>query len=462
MPIAYCVRSDPVNARAVSECIAPLTKLIGTTFGADHNVAGQNTDKTPVFEFWNIQYDISAIPFGVANVTRAKIVLTADATDSTVFGSSISRFKDGTAPNVNSVTESIHRQFKWLARARDTVSAELALTSSTEVFQLSLSESARGATAPGQVLILGSAGNGFLGSVSMWLAKVVGGSYPGTCVAKVYEVSGSSGFYTKGSLLATSDSRNTVDIKDISGSGFEFVFTFPSPEIAVTSGQIMLAEVSFDPEPTGLNGVLVIGDSDFNLQPDNALVFGPSMQAFDEAVYMNGTEQFTANGDRYATGESFIFPSFTSGVQYELGDADYSPDVELTNFTQWVQDGLDGRGASNHLSFSIIPDTFVGDPPASGEERRWRSADHATPQTVDGESFFGTVLVVEYTIRGPVRSFPPRARPAVAHGEVVARPAVSSPAVPRARAAVRTPEEARARPAINRGEARARPTVRRP
>ncbi len=58
-----------------------------------------------------------------------------------------------------------------------------------------------------------------------------------------------------------------------------------------------------------------------------------------------------------------------------------------------------------------------------------------------------------------VRAFESRARPAVAHGEIGARPVVSNPAEPRARPTVRSGEPG-ARPAVQRGKVRARPTVR--
>ena len=402
MPIAYCVRSAPVNSDQVSESTFTVIKPGNVDFNEAFGLVGANTDKVPQGLGWNIQYDISQVPLG-ATVIRSKIVLTADSSESSVFDSRIWRFKDRSSANRDSVTETIHREFKWLARARDTTSAELALTSSSGTFDFALSESKQGTTAPGQVLILSTAGNGFLGSVSMWLAKGFGGSFPGTCVAKVYSASGAAGFYQKGSLLATSSTRLADDLPSVF-SPAEFVFTLPTP-LAVTNGQVMIVEVSFDPVPTGADRITVVGDTGFSNDADNALLFGPSMQAFDPAVYMNGTEQLIANGDHdvpAVASELFTFPTFASGTQYEIGDASYSPDVVLSEFTGWVQEGLNGRGSSNRLSFSMQPGfSFGPDPPASGEERRWRSGDHATPQTVDGQSFFGTVLVVEYA-REPI------------------------------------------------------------
>jgi hypothetical protein len=396
MPIAYCVRSAPVNDDQVSESTFTVAKPANVSFNEVFGRVGKDTDKTPRDRGWNIQYDTAPVPLD-AQVIRSKIVLTADSNESSVFDSLIWRYKDGSSPNLDSVTETIHQQFKWLARVRDTASTELARSSITGTFDFGLDASMRGATAAGQVLILSTAGNGFLGSVSMWLGRVFGSSFTGTCVAKVYATSGASGLFTRGSLLATSSTRPTTDIPLIFPG--EFTFTLPSP-LPVTSGQVMIVEVSFDPEPTGLNEIIVVGDTGFSADPDNALLFGPSMQAFDPAVYMNGTEQSVGNQDRdipSVASERFTFPTFVAGDQYEIGDALYSPDVVLPNFTRWVQEGLDGRGSSNRLSFSILPDFgFSPNPPTSGEERRWRSGDHATPQIVDGNSLFGTVLVVEY------------------------------------------------------------------
>ncbi len=392
MPIAYCVRSAPVNSVSVSEVQYTIIQPGGVLFGDANNVVGANTDKTPRSLGWNIQYDISAIPLGVT-VSRAKIVLTASRGDSATFTPAILRFRDGSAPNVTSVTEAIHNQFKWLARARDTVSTELVVTSTVATFDNVLSVSTRGSDSAGQVLTLATAGNGSLGSVSMWMRRFGFGSYPGTCVAKVYTAAGASGFYTKGSLLATSDPRNTTDITTV-GFGAEFVFTFSAPP-PVTNGQIMIVEVSFSPAPTGGNPIFVTGDTGFVNPADNALMFGPSMQAFDLAVYMNGVEQAFTVGD-ITGGEPFMFPTFVDGVQYELGDSLYSPDVVLSLFTGWVQDGLDGRGSDQRLGFGFSPNPFGSDPPMIGEQRQWRSGDHPTPQIVDGNSLFGTVLVVQY------------------------------------------------------------------
>jgi hypothetical protein len=390
MPIAYCVRSDPVNDLQVSEANWARDKPFNVSFTEVFGVVGADTNKTPRDIGWNIQYDLSPVPIG-AQVVRSKIVLTADSSESSVFDSVLLRYRNASSPNRDSVEETIHQQFKWLARARDTSSTQLALTSTTATFDFAMSVSVRGAVAAGQVLTLASAGNGSLGSVSMWLGKRLGGSYPGTCAAKIYAVSGTSGLYTKGSLLATSDDRNTADIPNFL-SAAEFVFTFSTP-LSVTSGQILLVEVSFDPEPTGSDFISVLGDTGFVLPADNALVFGPSLQAFDLSVYMNGSEQTFGNGD-IVGGEVFAFPTFVDDAQYEIGDASYSPDVTLSNFTSWVQDGLDSRGGSNRLGFSIAPTAAT----ASGEERRWRSGNHATPQIVDDNPYFGTVLVVEYTV----------------------------------------------------------------
>ena len=497
MPIAYCVRSAPANDLAVSECHYVITKPGGVTYGEPFAVVGLNADKTPLRLGSNIQFDISPVPLG-AVVSRAKLVMTADASDADPFSARIWRYRDATSPNLDSVQTTIHQHFKWLARARDTASTELAVTAITGTFDHLLSAPIRGTTAAGQVLILSTGGNGDLGFVSMWLAKSFTGTYLGTCEAKVYSVAGTSGSYTKGTLLATSSARDTSDIAFIPFLA-EFVFTFPSP-IAVTSGQILLVEVSFTPEPDLLDTYVVGGNTGFASPPDNALLFGPSMQAMDESVYANGWEQSNGNGDQYPfpeTTELFAMPTFVADTQYEFGDAAYSPDVELTNFTQWVQDGLDGRGSSNRLSFSFQPGIpgLDADVPTSGEERRWRSGDHTTPQVVDGTSYFGMVLVVEYAGAG-VRPFPSRARPAVGHGEITARaavapllqpcarpavlhgeiaarPAASSPAVPRtrstvahreihARPAVNAPAEARGRPAVGHGEITARPAVRAP
>lgn len=396
MPIAYCVRSDPINDTAVSEANFTITKPAGVSFGDVDGVVGMNTDKTPLGLGWNVQYDISTIPLGV-NVSRSKIVLTANAGDSSVFDSRIWRYKDASSPNLDSVTETIHKQFKFLARARDTASTQLALSTTGSTFQAPVN-ALSGSAAFGQVLILSTAGNGDLDSVSMWLAKDIGGSFPGTCVAKIYSPAGTSGLYTRGSLLATSSTRLANDIPNLPFPA-EFVFTLPTP-LPVTNGQILIVEVSFDPAPSGFFSFVAEGDTAFSNPADNALMFGPSMQAFGLPVYMNGSEQSLGNGDLDVpaiASELFTFPTFVAGNQYEIGDTDYSPDVTLANFTSWVQDGLDGRGSSNRLGFSIQPGFFFGpDPPTSGEERRWRSADHATPQTVDGESYFGTVLVVQY------------------------------------------------------------------
>jgi len=447
---AYCTRAGTVNASNRAEVRFEFREPGGITFGLDY---GEMGNLGGFFVGSSVQYDTSAIPRN-ASVVRSRIVMTANANNSSVFDSSITRYEDGATPNSDSVTSAIHNHFKFRARARDTSSTQLALAGATTDFSLPVAPDV-GTASAGQVLVLDSAGNGSLGTVSMWLVLFIPPA--GTCRAKVYSTTGASSAYSRGELLATSNTRPLSDID--SGGATELDFTLPSP-IAVTSGQILIVEVELDPVPSPLS-VSVGGDTGFLFAQENALNFGPTMEAFSLAIYASGHEHIFGNGDLMGA-EFFVFPTFTAGSQISIGDTLYSPDVTLTNFTQWVQDGLDGRGDSNRLAFRFQTRLFSGDTPTSGEKRQWRSALHATPQTVDGQSFFGTVLQIEYSVPGAVRAFPARARPAVAHGEVIARPAVSSPAVPRARAAVRTPEEARARPAINRGKARARPTVRRP
>lgn len=459
MGTAYCVRSDPINSLQVSETFYNISKPVGGSYNETFDIVGTNTDKTPARRGTNIQYNISPVPID-AVVTRAKIVLTADSTESSVFDSRIWRYKDGTTPNVDSTTETIHQQLKWLCRARDTASTQLAFAGASVTFDTA-PETRFGNAAKGQVLVLAAGGNGSLGSVSMWMRRL--SSPTGTCVAKVYSTSGTSSSYIRDTLLATSTPRNVSELTT-AFTVAEFVFTLPTP-LAVNAGDILIVDVSFSDTQSGSNLVFFGGDTGFDQAQENALDFGPSMQAFGPPVYTSGQELELGNGDRDAFGtasERFTFPSFVDGTQYSIGDTLYSPDVSLSNFTSWVQAGLDARGDNNVLSFSIIAGSATysdPDPPASGEERRWRSAEHATPQIINGISFFGTVLVVEYEDPGgTVRAFPARARPAVAHGEVVARPAVSSPAVSRARLVVSS-FPSRARVTVLHGEVVARPAV---
>lgn len=448
---AYCTRAGTVNTNNRAEVRFELKKPDGTTFGLDHGEVGNLGN---LFVGSAVRYDVSAIPRN-ASVVRARIVMTANTSDSSVFDSQIAQYFDGSTPNLDSVTSAIHQHFKYRARAKDTASTQLALAGATTDFDLEVVPG-DGVSSPGQVLVLTSAGNGLLGSVSMWLRLI---SPPtGICRAKVYSTIGSNAQYSRGELLAVSNTRPLSDIAPTTATELEFTLTSP---LAVTNGQILIVEVEFDPVPSSPLVVRVGGDTGFAGAQENALNFGPTMEAFATAIYGNGIEHFLGNED-FQSAENFAFPTFIAGSQITLGDTLYSPDVTLANFTSWVQDGLDGRGDGERLAFRFVARFFTGDPAALGEKRQWRSALHATPQIVDGQSFFGTVLQLEYSVPGAVKAFPARARPAVAHGEISARPAVSSPAVPRARAAVRTPEEARARPAINRGEARARPTVRRP
>ena len=451
---AYCTRApDPSGQANRAEVRFQIIEPAGTNFGSDFNHVGRSADIPLPFIGSNIQYDTSPIPLN-ASAVRAKIVMTADSSESSVFDSVIGQFMDTSPANQNSVTSAIHQHFKYRARARDTASTQLALAGATTDFDLGVIRT-EGCRSAGQVLVLTSAGNGLLGSVSMWLRQL--SSNIGTCKANVYSTTGSSAEYSRGELIASSNTRPISDINVSPTTTTELSFTLATP-LPVTNGQILIVEVECEPLPTG---IFVGGDTGFFLAQENALNFGPSMAVFGRNIYASGVEQGFGNIDR-GDAELLTIPTFTEGSQISIGDTLYSPDVTLTNFTSWVQEGLDARTISNRLAFSFNGAIFSGDIPAAGEERRWRSARHATPQIVDGQSFFGTVLQVEYTLPGAVKAFPPRARPTVTHGEISARPAVSSPAKPRARVAVRTAKEPRARPAIQRGTPRARPTVRRP
>ena len=454
---AYCTRAGTVNTNNRAEVRFEFKEPNGITFGLDHGEVG----KVALDSVGSaIQYDVSEIPKD-ASVTRARIVMTANTSDSSVFDSNISRYAfSGVVPRVptpllDSVTSAPHNHFKFRARAKDTASTELALAGATTNFDLGVIPG-DGVSSPGQVLVLTSAGNGLLGSVSMWLR--VASPPAGTCRAKVYSTAGSAREYSRGELLAASNTRPLSDMVPVTATELEFTLTSP---LAVTSGQILIVEVELDPVPSSPFVVRVGGDTAGAFADENALMFGPTLEAFSKAVYASGVEHIFGNLD-VGESELFVFPTFTAGSQVTFGDALYSPDVTLSKLTRFVQEMLDERVDSNRIAFRFRPQIFSGDFPTNGEKRQWRSADHATPQIVDGQSFFGTVLQIEYSVPGAVKAFPARARPAVAHGEVIARPAVSSPAVPRARAAVRSAEEARARPAIQRGEVRARPAVRRP
>lgn len=450
---AYCTRAGAPGSQVNrAEVHFVITKPGGSTFGGSIGQVGRAFAGS-LFVGSNVQYDTSPIPLN-ASVVRAKIVMTAAISKSSVFDSVIGQFMDSSPSNQNSVTSAIHQHFKFRSRARDTASTQLALAGATTDFDLNVVTTA-GCRSAGQVLVLTSAGNGELGSVSMWLRQTASNS--GTCKANVYSTTGVSGSYSRDELIASSNTRPMSDINVSPTTSTELAFTLTTP-LPIVNGQVLIVEATLDPVPTD---IFVGGDSGFLSPQENALNFGTTMAGFGSNIYGSGFEQGFGNGDRGAT-EFFVFPTFTAGSQLSLGDALYSPDVTLTSFTSWVQEGLDAREASNRLAFSFNPAIFAGDIPDPGELREWRSADNTTPQTVDGQSFFGTVLQVEYTLPGAVKAFPARARPAVTHGEVSARPAVSSPAKPRARVAVRTAEEPRARPAIQRGEARARPTVRRP
>ena len=392
MPTAYCVVATSVNAFDTSEHSGwSFTKPGGVgAFIAAHGVAGATTAKSPIVLGSSFQLDTSPIPLN-AIVLRSKLVLTANTTETSVFDSRVSEFVSPLAPPTrDSVTEAVHTESQFLCRARDSSSAQLALAGATIDFDQA-SRTDLGSTSFGQVLVLTSTGTGLLSTVSMWLRRV--GS-DGSVFARVYSVQGDSGRYTRDQLLATSTARPTSDIA--SGAvATEFELTLPSP-LSVSSGDIFIVEVAFSDPPDGIWSCFFGGDSSLEVPQGNSLSFGPSLQGFSPQIYLSGRENATANGFRFVA-ENFVFPSFTAGAQYEFGDASYSPDVTWVAFNFMVQRALDGRDGHNRFPLTI-QGFSVAAPPASGDERRWRSSQHGTPQIVDGNSYFGPVLVVEYFV----------------------------------------------------------------
>ncbi len=156
-------------------------------------------------------------------------------------------------------------------------------------------------------------------------------------------------------------------------------------------------------------------------------------------------------------GGFFYLASASAGDIRGVGDAGYSPNFDLTfdpNEPRPLAATLE-RDRARYGSHPLV--AFVFDPdrlPASADEFCEFAA-------AEGLGEDGILLKIEYDTdphRG-VRAFESRARPAVAHGEVRARPAVTLPAEPRARSSVRAGEHG-ARPTVRRGKVRARPTVR--
>ena len=399
MPIAYCVVATSVNALPSVEATGYTFEKPGGvgTFAELYGVAGVNADKVPKAMGSSIQFDTTPIPLG-ASVIRSKVVMTADSSETSAFDSVVREFIPGqivpSPPTRNVVIEAIHTESKFLCRARSNIAVELAMAGATVDFDLDVRLDF-GNSSHGQVLIITAPGTHILNRVSMWLRRSAGPV--GTVFARVYSVQGSSGKYTRDELLATSIARFASGI-DSGGVATELEFTLISPLI-VSDGDIFIVEVAFSAPPDGVWQCFFGGDSNFSNPPDNSLSFGFRMQGFSPHIYVSGTEHSLANGSRFVS-ETFTFPSFIAGVQYEFGSGGYSPSLDVTWSTLdfMVQRALDARDSSNRFPLSI-QGVFGGpDPPTAGEERRWRSSRHATPQIVDGFSLFGPVLVVEYTV----------------------------------------------------------------
>ena len=373
MPTAYCVRSSAINSVQTSEVRFTAAQTTNSTvYGSTYDWVGKDSAKIALDIGSNIQFDVSAVPLG-AVVVAAGIYLTADANSADVFDSRIWRYKDGTTPNVDSTTETIHQQAQYNCRARDTASTQFGITTATVPFEHNVHEGFYGSDSVGQVLVLDTGGNGQLETVSMFMRRLAVPAPTGTCVAKVYEATGASGSYKKGTLLATSNDRDVLDLPSVFPfTVVEFEFVLPAP-IAAAPGDVRIVEVSFSDTTAG--EVFFGMDTILNGGAENGLSFGPSIQAFGSPSYIHGVEQKIGNGDRDAAGsasEGFVFPEFVAGDQYSLGDTLLSPDVTLTNFTSWVQDGLDARAGNDVLSFSFLPGVVVQDPdpPTSGQDRQ--------------------------------------------------------------------------------------------
>ena len=156
-------------------------------------------------------------------------------------------------------------------------------------------------------------------------------------------------------------------------------------------------------------------------------------------------------GDAFM-GRWFYTAALNTGDVRGVGDAGYSPNFDLDG-DRPLAAALE-RDRARYGSHPLV--AFVFDPtelPASANE-------FCGLKSEDGPTD-GIQLKIEYDTdpHCGVRALESRARPAVAHGEVRARPAVTLPAEPRARSSVRAGEHG-ARPTVRRGKVRARPSVR--
>lgn len=411
-----------------------------------------STDNTVVLEpsMWICAFETTEIPIG-ATVNKAKLVMTATRDDSTTFTADVGYLGAGAFPNLHEHSEAFNFENQVRLEFKDTAGTSLGVIGSSSDWSYVIPKNDQ-ARAAGQVLTLTATGNGQLGSMTFILSRQGAGTNA-TVRAELWTLAGPSGKHTRGYQLATSDK---VALSSISTGTGPIEFTFPAP-VTVASGQRYIGVVTTDnfiPFDELVNVVIDVGAS---RPADNSIVIDSPLKGFAVAAYVTGTEVWEQK-DFDVTLETFTPISFDDGVQYEFGDAAYSPDQTWTTFTGGVQSALDLRTRSDENITFFLKTNTVADWVLS---RNWRAFAHGSPQTVDGNSYHGVVIVVDYTApTGQVRSFLARARPAVSAGVATARPAVSPSAEPRARFTVIRAELPRARASVRSGMIRARPAVR--
>ncbi len=447
MPTAYLTRATSIHANERNEVKWSNIKPAGMTYTSTSSWVGVGSDTIAENHLGSaIIFDASQIPRD-AQVVRSAVYVEPSATDTTAFNIEVWYFAAGSTGVVDSYDEIIITEQKLMARFRDGADTEIAregaVVTGNTFYAYNL-----GVRGLGQVVLLDSTGDGTLAKASMWLTKI--GTLLGTVELRLWSVAGSSGAYRKGELLTISDTRPADDV-----NGTELEFTFSNPR-TIAAGERYIIEVVFSDNPAD-NGAFAYAaeDTGFSSPSENALASGVRMDGFGNAAYPHGRECQAGKGFLLG-GAEYAAPWYVAGVQTSFGAASYSPNVTFAALDGYVQAMLDARDGSGRIG--LVFETGSG--ASANEEKEWHSSYSATPTVVDGTSYFGPVLKVEYTVPGKTRAFPSRARPAVAHGVPSSRPAVSSPAEPRARSAVRAAEEPRGRSAINRGEARARPAVR--
>jgi len=391
---------------------------IATEWDDATHAFGRDSAKTPVNRGSVSHYDTSVIPLG-AQVQSAKVEVKASHTEGTDFTSNLTIDVLGGSggswdQRLNQTEEAFHLGPEFIyypdvAPYPNITSAWASgrLSGNNQTISMPMSIS-YGVGSIAQAWTCNAAGDGESLVAHYFYLQRTGTLSNTTVACKLYEASGSSGSYTKGTLLDTSTSRS-ADL--IYSTGLNPFFFLPSTTVTLEQGTVYISELVFSGTDTGSTeikaGILTTAGG----TSDNAVIYARQtpaparvLQGFGGyAKWISGTAIKDASG--VGTTDTLTgtgVPDFTSGTVYSFGSGTSSgTHTGLTNFESNVQAALNARTSTTDWIGVRFQD-FTGT--TNGAQRRFHSSKSST-ETISG--YKGMVFTIEFTLPSNFVAKPP-------------------------------------------------------